>query len=172
VSRRVHHLTPEIQRDICAYIRAGGYPHVAAEAAGIPAEVFDQWLAAGKRKKTKPLYRDFVTAINQAKAQARLGAEIAALKDNPIAWLKSGPGKESPNSPGWTGIVKPMLTTNSQTINYFTSPDFLQFINTLRNVLAPYPEALRALSEALERPEHATVNNPRPLPPPHGNSQK
>jgi hypothetical protein len=31
-------LTDAIQADICAYIRAGGFPHVAAEAAGVPSD--------------------------------------------------------------------------------------------------------------------------------------
>src|SRR5262249_46303054 len=85
-----YQLTPEIQNTICAYIRAGGYPHVAAEAAGIPKAVFDSWLVMGRKKRAKPHFKALCDAIKQAQAQARLGAEVKVFDQNPSLWLKSG----------------------------------------------------------------------------------
>ena len=46
MSRRIQ-LTPPIVKQIVAGIRAGAYPHVAAEAAGVPAATFADWLQRG-----------------------------------------------------------------------------------------------------------------------------
>src|SRR5262245_59058160 len=67
-----HQLTPRIQELICAYLRAGSFPHVAAEAAGVPQKVFERWLRWGRAKRPVPLYRDFYEAVSRAQAEARL----------------------------------------------------------------------------------------------------
>ena len=71
-------LTPELQSAICGYILSGGYPHVAAEAAGVPREVFDSWLRRARARRPKKKYRLFFEAIMQARAQVRLAAGVAA----------------------------------------------------------------------------------------------
>ena len=63
-------LTPAIQQAIVAYVRAGGFPHVAAEAAGVSAETFAHWMELGERPRAAARYRQFVDAIRQAVAQA------------------------------------------------------------------------------------------------------
>lgn len=145
-----HPLTPDVEKEILAFVRAGGFPHIAAEAAGIPNHVFQGWLSAGSpSNKGKSKFKLFVKKLEQAMAQARLKAEIDVYNDDPKAWLRSGPGKEKLDSPGWTGIVKPILQPANQTINYFASPEFMHLLLRLRQILAPHPEALKALSEAL-----------------------
>lgn len=156
MNRRIK-LTPDVEGQILSFIRVGGYPHVAAQAAGIPEWMWNEWIALGEKKGAREPYKSFVLKVNQAKAQARLNAEVAALEADPRFWLKNGPGKETPESPGWAAMVRPMLTQNNQTINLFSSPDFIQFMATLRAVLAPYPEALMALSKALEAPTENDV---------------
>src|SRR6516164_9462118 len=93
--------TPDLEQVVAAYIRAGGFPHVAAEAAGVPRAVFEGWLRRAQAARPGAAYRRFADAVRLAQAQARLGAEIAALKDKPLDWLKAGPGKERPDAPGW-----------------------------------------------------------------------
>lgn len=144
-------LTPELENQILASIRMGGYPHVAAAAWGVPEWLWDQWMQWGAKRNPRQPYKNFHQKVEQAKAQARLKAEMAAMENDPRFWLKNGPGKERPDSPGWAAMVRPILTSSSQTINLFTSPDFIQFMQTLRQVLAPYPEALKALAEATEK---------------------
>src|SRR5436190_21153415 len=97
-----HQLTPETQREICAFIRSGSFPHVAAEAAGVPHKVLERWMKWGKAARPAPLYRDFYEAVCQAQAHARVVAENRAFEHATITWLKSGPGKETPRMPGWT----------------------------------------------------------------------
>ena len=41
-------LTPAVEKIILAYVRAGGFPHVAAEAAGVPRDLFDEWMRKGE----------------------------------------------------------------------------------------------------------------------------
>src|SRR5437870_9391984 len=101
-----HQLTPQIRADICAFIRSGGFPHVAAEAAGVPQKVFERWMKWGKAARPIPAYRDFIEAVCQAQAYARVVAENYAFEHATITWLKSGPGKETPHSRGWTSPVK------------------------------------------------------------------
>lgn len=143
-------LTKELEGSILAGIRAGGYPHVAAQAFGVPEELFAKWIASGSKKNAKDPYKTFCLNVQAAKAQARLKAEMKAMEEDPRFWLKNGPGKEKPDSPGWAAMVRPMIGGNTNTINLFGSPDFIQFMATLRNVLAPFPQALDALSRALD----------------------
>jgi hypothetical protein len=148
-------LTSEITAKITAFIRAGGFPHVAAEAAGVPRETFEKWLfignPTGRKKGWKPhkLYTPFWLAIMEAKATARLTAEIQALKNDPVAWLKSGPGKDQPNNPGWSSVTRPVVNETNQQINVLLSPEMQGVFASLLQVLQPFPEARAAVARAL-----------------------
>lgn len=146
-------ITAELTKQIAAAIRAGAYPHVAAESFGVPKNVFDQWMEWGTTGKKRQPYKGFAEDIKQAQAQARLRAEMEVFSDDPKAWLKSGPGKEKHDEPGWTGIVKPILTGSTQNINVFTNPDFLKLMAIMRGVLAPYPDLLERIQKAIEQPD-------------------
>jgi hypothetical protein len=157
--RRTHFtITPRFIKDVTAFIRAGGFAHVAAEAAGVPADVFDAWLARGHKKVRRvsnPLYRQLHDEVRTAKAQARLKAEMAVLEDNPAKWLQQGPGKEKPEQEGWTVPVKPIVREGNQTINVLLSPQMQGLFATILQLLEPYPEARARIAEALagkERP--------------------
>jgi hypothetical protein len=139
--------TPAVQQTIVAYIRAGGFPHVAAEAAGVPRTVFMTWLRRGEKPKAAAHYRAFYEAVLQARAEARMRAEIAAFKNRPLDWLRSGPGKEKPDNPGWTGNVK--AATGQGPGDAMLQPWMQQLVASLLGVLAPYPEARAALASAL-----------------------
>jgi hypothetical protein len=142
-------LTPQLQETICAFIRAGGYPHVAAEAAGIPVNIFNNWLARGGKPESRGKYRNLFLGVQQAQAQARLNAEISAYQDDPIAWLKSGPGKERPNAPGWTTSIKPQVTNDNRTVNLLLAPEMQGMFAAILQILSPFPEARAALAQAL-----------------------
>src|SRR5438105_13716306 len=87
-----HPLTPEVQDLICNFVRAGGFPHVAAVAAGIPLKTFAFWMRCGRARRPQPLYRDFLEAVQQAQAIARLSAEAQALRRAPLAAARGRPG--------------------------------------------------------------------------------
>ena len=97
-------LSESIRVSILNYIRAGGYDWVAAEAAGIPAEVFHDWMRQGASEATGPL-RDFFIEVMKARSQSRLKAEIDLRDENTLAWLRYGPGREQLGRPGWTESV-------------------------------------------------------------------
>jgi hypothetical protein len=107
MARRRYVLTPALAQLIVSYARAGGYPWVCAEAAGVPREVFADWMAKGAEPDGRQRYRAFRREVLQAHAQARLKAEVAALSERPLDWLKSGPGKETALGSGWTGPARP-----------------------------------------------------------------
>src|SRR6266446_2366239 len=100
-------LTPEIAEQIVTLIRSGGFPLVAAEGAGVPAEVFQAWLARGEKRGAMDLYRRFARDVRQAAAMCRLVAECTAYKKDPKFWLAHGPGRDRPGYPGWAGEVRP-----------------------------------------------------------------
>src|SRR3954465_4955169 len=100
-------LTAAVQQSIVAYIRAGGFAEVAAEAAGVRRAVFLGWLRKGDAPDARPRYRAFAEAVRQAQAQARLGAEVSARNDKPLDWLRNGPGRETTRQSGWTANVRP-----------------------------------------------------------------
>src|SRR5580698_9687677 len=99
-------LTPQLSKDIASSIRAGGYPHVAGEAWGVPKDVFDDWLKRGNQKNAWEPYRTFAIEVRQAFAQARLRAEAASYEKDPKLWLVHGPGRETEEQPGWSVPVK------------------------------------------------------------------
>ena len=104
--RKVPAPTDAVERQITAFIRAGGFAHVAAEAAGVSREVFEEWLRLAEKPRAAKRYREFAEAVRLARAQARLRAETVALEEKPMDWLKSGPGRDSEGSPGWTAAAR------------------------------------------------------------------
>jgi hypothetical protein len=141
--------TPELQQVIVAYIRAGGFAHVAAEAAGVPRERFGRWLELGGRARGRKEYRLFREAVRQAQAQARLAAEIAVFKNRPLDWLKCGPGKDAPAYPGWSTAAKPQPVAGANRSHSLADPLIQELIQTMLQRLTPFPEARAALAQAL-----------------------
>ena len=94
-------LTLELQDQIVRFICGGAFDHVAAQAAGIGPSTFYRWLERGEQQPRGP-YAGFRTAVLDARAQARAGAEIEVHRDNPLAWLRYGPGRDRLGEPGWT----------------------------------------------------------------------
>jgi hypothetical protein len=133
-------LTTEVERQILAAIRAGGFAHVAAEAAGVSRRIFAEWMARGREKGAPRRYRDFWLHVIQAKAQARLSAELEARKKDSKFWLRYGPG-----APCWrpAGKVLPRPAGLS-------NPKLQHLFALILQVLAPFPEARLAILTALE----------------------
>lgn len=134
---------------ICSWVRQGAFPHVAASAAGVAPEVWKRWLEAGKKalRQSAPYYK-FFRELEKAKAQARIRAEIAVFDADPKTWLRSGPGKETADSAGWTTLVKPAIM-NQQQINILASPEWNQLWAHILGVLGSFPDARTALADAL-----------------------
>lgn len=143
--RSRYHLTPALQAEIVSFIRAGGYPHVAAEAAGLPRHVFARWLRRGRRGDT-PAFRDFERAVREAAAQARLDAEANVRKGKPLDWLKAGPGKDSADNPGWTNPGKPPTSPAGGADMESLRAQMLHLLGRCAEKLQDYPEARAALA--------------------------
>lgn len=147
MARARYRLTLALQEKIVAYIRAGGFAHVAAEAAGLPREVFARWLARGERPGAPASYRAFAQAIREAEAQTRLQAELNVRKDKPLDWLKAGPGKDAADNPGWTNPGKPNSTSAAdKRDNAQIWSEVLHLFGRCAEKLADYPDARAALS--------------------------
>jgi hypothetical protein len=145
MTRKPYELTPALERAITAYIRAGGFPQVAAEAAGVPRRLFVKWLRAARDKDGNVVYQDFRAAVRQAQAQARLQAEVAVLKAKPLDWLKCGPGKDRPGVPGWS--VAPRAQSRGEERNPLLDPAFQRMLTVLLDALAPQPEIRAAVAK-------------------------
>jgi len=149
MSTRRYQLTPELQTTICGYILSGGYPHVAAEATGIPREVFDGWMRRARARAPTKKYRLFYEAIVQARGQVRLAAEAKALTKDPLAWLKCGPGKETPDAPGWTNPPRAQVDGDPEAVNLLLRRETQDLMATLLRILEPFPEVRTRVAEAL-----------------------
>ena len=170
MTRRRVALTSEVQATVCAYVRAGGFPHVAAAAAGVPGAVYREWVRRGARPRGGAAYRGFTDAVRQAQAVARLRAETATLTDRPLDWLKCGPGKPTRRRAGWTGPVRPPAPRR-RAGTAGPSATLGQFVSTVLEVLAPYPEARAfAAAEFARRSaaRHGRVRSGRRGPAPDG----
>ncbi len=144
--------TTEISQTITSYLQAGGTPAIAAQAAGISEQTFNHWVAKGKTSRAPKAMKDFYHAVEQAHAQARLRAEIAAFNDKPLEWLKSGPCKGEiewgKRSSGKKAGAEPLPQLHTQ-----------PFLQLLLKVLEPFPEARKALASAMHAgagPDKAT----------------
>ena len=151
-------LTPELEHNILAAIRAGGFADVAAAAFGVPQRLFHKWLRWGSKGKNA-IYASFADKVAQAQATARLAAEMQAHQKDPRMWQRAGPGRETAAREGWTTFVRPQ-TRKNQDVNLFETPAFIDFLAALRTALAPYPEALQAVVRAIDALPRKT-----PLPP-------
>ena len=97
-------LTAELQRRICAFIRAGAYDYAAAEACGINRRTFFDWMQRGEGtsdRKQSPAYVQFVHAVRAAQAECRVTAEIEVRHADPKWWL-TRMCRDQPDLPGWT----------------------------------------------------------------------
>jgi hypothetical protein len=139
-------LTPELEQQILSGIRVGGYPHVAAEAYGVPRALFEKWMRHGEKHRTQP-YRRFWRKVCQAQAQARLKAEMDARAKDARFWLHYGPGKETADTPGWSATVKP--APHRSRAGTHLDPELFAQLAVILEVLLPYPEARQALRDAL-----------------------
>src|SRR4051794_9575119 len=136
--------TPEIQEQMCSFIRAGGVPNVAAEALGLSVQLFEVWMRRSRSRHALPEIREFGKAVRKAIAQARMAAETEAFRHDKLAWLKSGPGRESASQSGWSNPVslKPKAAQDGIDIT-----DWLVFCRKIADLLAPYPEAKAVVAE-------------------------
>ena len=156
-------LTADLVGTIAAYVRAGAYPWVAAEAAGVPSALFDAWLVKGQRRcGSGRLYRQLWAAVRTAAAEARIAAEVAMHRDRPDLWLTRGPGKEGQGRPGWSGVVKPLIQVNEQrVVNLLADPGSSAVLTVLLNALAAFPEARKAAVAALNTAGEPARSAPR-----------
>jgi hypothetical protein len=142
-------LTDSLEQEIISYIRAGSYPEGAAETAGVPLEVFRDWLARGEAPRAQR-YRAFVHAIRKALAFARVGAEVTVRTDRPLDWLRYGPGRETADRPGWTASVRPR-TTHDSSPSPLTDPRAQAVFTQLLTALDPFPDARAAAAAQMEK---------------------
>jgi hypothetical protein len=105
---RIHRgqLTQQKFDKLISLLRVGVYLHIACRSVGISDTTFYNWSAAGKAiyetDETSTDWRvTFYLATMQAQAEARAGAEALVYAENPLAWLKAGPGRDKPGDPGW-----------------------------------------------------------------------
>lgn len=140
--------TAEVTAQIAGFVRAGGYPEVAAEAAGVPRDLFVRWMERGRARNAREPYRSFASAVGQALAQARLRAEIEARQKVPRFWLASGPGRERSDTPGWTSQVKPRPEDGADPLGRAEAL-IARYTQVVMTALEPFPEARAAVADAL-----------------------
>lgn len=135
-------LTPQVQKDIVALLRAGAFAHVAAEAAGVRWALYRRWLTRGKKAGPKTRFHVFRTEVMRATAQARARAELEVYQKSPLLWLKHGPGRERHARPGWTNPARPAaLKPAGDTAHALDDPVTRELFADLLDALTPFPEA-------------------------------
>ena len=158
---RSYTITAQYVHDVASFVRAGGFPAVASEAAGIPAFVFDEWLRLAERRSKNPLYRMLRESVRTAAAEARLSAEITLFKNKPETWLRYGPGKETPTQPGWSQAAKPVPRDNGPP-NAAESPEYRNLVRATMQVLTPHPELVAQFTQLLEAKVQADAAEDEP----------
>ena len=131
---------------VLAYIRQGGFPFVAADAAGVPPALLHDWLGRGERAGAREPLRGFAGNVRQALAQARLLSELAVCKHNPKFWLIHGPGKETSECTGWTTPVRPV---EHQEPAGDSAQETKMLCSWILEALSPFPEARALVAQRL-----------------------
>lgn len=93
-------IDPVITEMICRAVINGWEPRVAAEAAGISAETYRNWIKKGSTAK-KGSYRDFFLAVTKSAALARGQAASTVYLTEPRQWLRHV-HRDRPGEPGWS----------------------------------------------------------------------
>src|SRR5262245_2369717 len=127
-------LTPALQVQIVASIRAGGFGHVAAQAWGVAKSVYESWLARGQGRRAREPYRSFAREVAAAQYQARLRAETGTFEEDSKFWPEHGPGRALRNEPGWGSASKPPPETPENKESLLASPEFRTFGRDVREV--------------------------------------
>jgi hypothetical protein len=125
---------------ILASIRAGGYPHIAAQAYGVSPKRFRRWTRRGRVAR----------CVREAAARARLKAEMETYEADPLFWLRHGPGKETRHSPGWTALARVAFEIGDGTGELLASPEFQMVIGRLLDALNTMPEARAIAANACD----------------------
>jgi len=123
---------------ILASIRAGGYPHVAAQAYGVSPERFRRWTRRGRISR----------CVREAAARARLKVEMETYEADPRFWLRHGPGKETRHAPGWTAAAKSMFEIGDDAGDILASRELQTVASRLLAALETMPEARAIAAEA------------------------
>ncbi len=142
-------VTEALIADIASRVQGGAFPHVAAEAAGVPAEVFQDWMERGSRPGAREPYRSLAERVRHAHGHARCMAEVALRTDDPKAWLLNGPGKNSDALPGWSTPVKAQPGADRDAANLLLDARVQALLAALMAALEPFPEARAAVAAAL-----------------------
>jgi hypothetical protein len=139
-------LAPSLRQHILSSVRAGAYPHAAAEAWGVPAP------SIGDRHQQTDTTEDeaaFAAEMRQAHAMARAVAETKLFANDPKLWLLHGPGRETAAAPGWTAAARPAEGSPAVSENAWLQPGLLKFLATLLDALTSFPEARRRVAQAM-----------------------
>lgn len=144
-------LNSTLHQQIMAAIRAGGFPHIAAQAFGVTPNELEGWVRRGEgagesgRKRGGKRFRAFANELREAFAQARLKAEIQVFNEDPPRWLEHGPGRDCADNAGWSSAVKGL--TNLEVVrSALDDPEFLEYMRTVVDGLAGFPEAQKRLT--------------------------
>ncbi|MGL4555052.1 MAG: hypothetical protein ACRC33_28130 [Gemmataceae bacterium] len=82
---------------------------------------------------------------------------LAALKDDPVAWLKHAPGKDARNGPGWSSVTKPAVNETNQPTNVLLSPEMQGVFGSL----LPFPRGPRRRGEGAGRRKASHQGRPQ-----------
>jgi hypothetical protein len=142
-------LTAQLIQQICGYIKGGAFEQTACEVAGVPHEVFMDWLSQARQKSASTIQRLLLQSVRQARAQARLKPEMQLREDSPRQWLLHGPGKQTPDSPGWSAAPRAAGGTTAPTEQF--AARMYEMIMAIHQALKPFPDARMALEPIVAR---------------------
>jgi hypothetical protein len=150
-------LTAELIEAICTRIKAGAFEWVAVESLGVPQFVYQEWLNHARRSQRLSKYHRLATKVMQARAQARLRAEMEVRDKDVKVWLLQGPGRETATHEGWGPAAKPAAGAESAEHRVRLG----ELCHLLLRALAPFPEARAAVAKMLESGEIASHERQR-----------
>jgi hypothetical protein len=126
----------------------GSFPHIAAEAAGVPRRVFEEWMEAGA-KQHRGRQRDFWREVSQATARIRAFIETQVKTTDPKFWLRFGPGKQGGTMLGWGPPTKRRPGKSQSKDDW--QPEFFALLGEIAQRLQDMPEARLVILDVIRR---------------------
>jgi hypothetical protein len=156
IAPRIPRLTPTLHHKIVHAVRAGGFPHIAAQAFGVTMTTLEAWLRRGETAHGRGPYRAFAREFREAVAQARLKAELHVFNEDPPRWLERGPARDRADCPGWSSAVKALINLGGER-SALNDPGFQEWMGAMMNELKELPDAWKRLGRLVNGPGQAKV---------------
>jgi hypothetical protein len=158
---RLERMPHDLYVRMLEYIRAGAYDHTAAQVVGVTRSTFNKWMKRGEEARGG-IYAKFYDDVMEARATPKIIAESRVFAEQPLAWLRLGPGKSDWAESNVTKVKLDAEVNHSGRVEGGVPISDLAVAEALAvmeeiGLILPGPNALKALHHQGEQPTNGNT---------------